>query len=958
MENRLYKPTSFYRMQFHTGFTFADAQNTVPYLQELGISHVYTSPVLAARPGSTHGYDIVDHRKLNPELGGREGFNALSSALSAAGIGLVMDIVPNHMGIGFADNAWWLDVLEWGRCAEYAHYFDIDWFPETRGLRNKVLLPVLGDLYGSVLENGEFRLSFDAETGAFNVFYYEHRFPVCPATYGRILSRCLAAAEPPLKGIEEIQAFMVDAEKLRRCPPSASGRKLHRIRGNTLKKRLVRLCFRLPEFRSALEKAEELFSKNCGDGQGLLRLHKLLEVQNYRPAFWRVAGHEINYRRFFQINDLAGLRVEEADVFEASHSLVRELIADGQVHGLRVDHIDGLYDPAQYLERLQEMAAPFADRLGFEKGRFPVYVEKILEEHETLRADWPVFGTTGYDALNEIGSVLLDPAGVSVLNLLFEEREGTGASDVETGAVTAKKAIMDRELAAELEVLANETVRLLKKDPLTRDFTRSEIRQALREIASHFPVYRTYVGPGGPSAEDERDLDWAIGIAHKARAVSHSYLFDVLEALLKGRLFRGSSGRPSAECLRLARKFQQFTGPVMAKGVEDTAFYRTVPLVSMNEVGGGPGRKIGGPVDFHPRMFRRNVSHPLAMVTTATHDTKRSDDVRARISVLSETPEKWAEHLARWQVLNRRARLDVKGSACPSSLDEYLFYQTLLGVWPHFETEPDDWPAGSLTEMRERVEIYMIKASREAKIHTSWLNPDEGYETCLRDFVSSVIDGQAAAPFLRDFDAFARTIEIPGARNALSQLVLRLTVPGVPDTYQGTEFWDDSLVDPDNRRDVDYDKRIRGVEALMVSVERDGEESLVRELRETWWDGRIKLYILWRLLNLRRENPDLFLEGDYRPLETAGEMESHVLGFMRSSGEKFLMVTVPRLTYSLGSGFSPEPSAWKDTAVPAGGDAPGTWKDVLTGRVFRGSIFACRDLFSSLPVAVFISEST
>jgi len=957
MENRFYIPTAFYRMQFHAGFTFADAQKTVPYLRELGISHLYTSPVLAARPGSTHGYDIIDHRKLNPELGGREGFNALSSALSDAGIGLVMDIVPNHMGIGFADNTWWLDVLEWGRSAEYAHYFDIDWFPETRGLRNKVLLPVLGDLYGRVLENGEFRLCFNPDAGAFDVFYHEHRFPVCPATYHRVLSTCLSAVEPSLKGREDVRSIAAEAENLRPRPASARGRSVHRSRGSMLKKSLAGLCSRLPEFRAAIEKAEGLFSKNSADGQGLLRLHKLLEAQHYRPAFWRVAGHEINYRRFFQINDLAGLRVEDAAVFEDSHGLIRELIAGGQVHGLRVDHIDGLYDPVQYLERLQEMAAPFAEGLGFEKGRFPVYVEKILEEHETLRPDWPVHGTTGYDALNEIGAVLLDSGGVSRLEDLFEERVGAGASDVEAGAAAAKRAIMDQELASELEVLANETVRLLKKDLLTRDFTRAEVRLALGEIVSRFPVYRTYVGPKGPSPEDERDFDWALGIARKARAVSHSYLFDVLETILKGRLSRGSSGRPAAECLRLARKFQQFTGPVMAKGVEDTAFYRIVPLASMNEVGGGPGRKTGEPADFHQRMARRKTSHPLAMITTATHDTKRSEDVRARISVLSETPNQWAEHVDRWLVLNRRARFNVKGSTCPSSRDEYLFYQTLLGVWPHFTAETDEWPPGALTEMRQRVQNYMVKAAREAKMHTSWLDPDEEYESGLRDFVLRVIEGQAAAPFLRDFDSFARKIEIPGACNALSQLVLRLTIPGVPDTYQGTEFWDDSLVDPDNRRKVDYDRRMKKLEALKVSVGRYGQEKPVQDLCSNWWDGRIKQYVLWRLLRLRRENSDLFLEGDYRPLEPAGEKEGNVLGFIRSCGERFLIVAATRLACSLGPGFPPKPSAWKDTVVSAGSDVPGTWENVLTCKVLTGATFACTDLFSSLPVAVLISAN-
>ena len=951
MENPLYRPTAFYRMQFHAGFTFADALKTVPYLRGLGISHLYSSPILASRPGSTHGYDIVDHRKLDPELGGKEGFEALSAALAEAGIGLIMDIVPNHMGIGFADNAWWLDVLEWGRAGKYAHYFDIDWFPETRGLRNKVLLPVLGDLYGKILENGEFSLSFDAEAGAFNAFYYEHRFPICPAAYFRILSRCLDASGASLKGRGDVRALVAEAEKLRSRPVSARRRRLYRRRGGVFKESISALCRDLPEFRSALENAGDHFSKRSRDGLGLTRMHRLLEAQHYRPAFWRVAGFEINYRRFFQINDLAGLRVEEAEVFEASHGLIRELVAGGLVHGLRVDHVDGLYDPAQYLNRLQAMAAPFADRLGFEKGRFPVYVEKILEEHETLRADWAVHGTTGYDALSEINAVLPDADGVSRLTAIYEARVGRGAADVETRGAGAKRAIMDQELAAELEVLANETSRMLKGDPLTRDFTRLEIRQALREIASRFPVYRTYVGPEGPSPEDERDLDWALGSARKARAVSHPYLFDVLEAVLKGGWRRSPAGRPSAACLRLARKFQQFTGPVMAKGMEDTSFYRVLPLVSMNEVGGGPGRRAGEPADFHQRMTRRRETHPQSMVTTATHDTKRGEDVRARIAALSEMPYKWAEHVDRWQVLNRRARRGIKEEVCPSSPDEYLFYQTLLGVWP-----AGDEPSSPQVyfQLQERLEAYMVKAAREAKIHTSWLNPDEEYEDGLRDFVAQVLGGQASSLFLKDFESLALEIAIPGASNALSQLVMRMTVPGVPDTYQGTEFWDDSLVDPDNRRKVDYDARMSGIDALKAALARKGPESLVRELCATWWDGRIKQYILWKLLHLRRENPDLFLEGDYVPLEVSGEMERHVIAYSRRHGESLMIAAVSRLAGSLGAGFPPEPPAWKDTAVAAGEDRHGTWRDVFTGKTLSGPAPACADLFSSLPVAVLL----
>ena len=963
--NPLYAPSSFYRLQFHAGFTFTDALEIVPYLRDMGVSHVYTSPILSARPGSTHGYDIVDHQSLNPELGGREGFNALSEALREAGMGLIMDIVPNHMGIGRSDNQWWLDVLEWGRSSRYIHFFDIEWFPQTQGIHDQVLLPVLGDLYGAVLERGELRLRFDAQTGSFSVWYYEHRFPVCPSTYHRVLAPCLEYAGGETADHPEIRAALTESKRLRSTPRSRTRRKALRTRGETFKGTLARLAGGLPSLRRALEHAEHLFAPESPDNRGLERLHKLLERQHYRPAFWRVAGHEINYRRFFQINDLAGLRVEEPEVFARAHGLIRELAAAGQVHGLRIDHVDGLYDPTGYLERLQKLLKPHAADLGFIPGRFPVYVEKILEEHETLRGHWPVHGTTGYDALSEINAVQVDSKGLVELRALYEAREGKGSADAHSEGVRAKRQIMDQELASELEVLATETTRLLKRDPATRDFSRGEIRQALREIVSRFPVYRTYVGSKGPSAEDTRDLDWALGLARRARAVSHPRLFDVLEAMLKANWKKRADGRPRSNMLRLARKFQQFTGPAMAKGMEDTTFYRVLPLISMNEVGMGPDRRISSIGDFHQQMQRRVAAWPRAMVTTATHDTKRGEDVRARIAVLSEMPQVWAERVERWQTLNRRARRESAAGVLPSSRDEYLFYQTLVGAWPLTGLGPDLPGPAVLSSLRGRMQAYMIKAAREAKINTSWINPDEEYEQALTDFTDNVLEpSQVAVPFLRDVQEFVAKLAVPGACNALTQMVLRLTMPGVPDNYQGTEFWDDSLVDPDNRRPVDFKERwnnLREFQVLQAENRWEGVESMKR----TWHDGRLKHYLLWRLLTLRQAQPELFHRGSHIPLEVSGTKTENMLAFARTHDRQAVIVALPRLCadFCPPDGGFPAGGIWSATTVALHATLPrtgknGHWRDRFTNRIISPAdgVLTASELFADQPWAVLVYE--
>jgi (1->4)-alpha-D-glucan 1-alpha-D-glucosylmutase len=959
--NRLYSPTSFYRLQFHAGFTFAHAVKIVPYLRDMGISHIYTSPILTARPGSTHGYDIVDHQSLNPELGGRAGFDALSTALLKAGMGLVMDIVPNHMGIGRSDNLWWLDVLEWGRASRYAHYFDIEWFPETQGIHDQVLLPVLGDLYGEVLERGELRLRFDAATGSYSVWYHEHRFPICPATYHRILGPCLELVGLDTPAQPDIHAAFIESKRLRLKPRSGIRRKALRTRGETFKETLSRLAHESPELCQALEQANCVFGLEAADDRGLDRIHTLLEQQHFRPAYWRVAGHEINYRRFFQINDLAGLRVEEPEVFAAAHTLIEQLVGSGQVHGLRIDHIDGLYDPAGYLEQLQLLVEPHAEALGFAPGRFPVYVEKILEEHESLRGHWPTHGTTGYDALSEINALQVDADGLAALRALYEVREGAESTDAHAEGVRAKRQIMDQELASELEVLATETNRLLKRDPATRDFSRAEIRQALREIVSQFPVYRTYVGTRGPSTEDIRDLEWALRLARQARAVSHPRLYDVLESLLKASWKKRADGRSRADILRLARKFQQFTGPAMAKGMEDTTYYRVLPLTAMNEVGMGPDRRICAAGDFHRKMSSRSTTWPEAMLTTATHDTKRSEDVRARIAVLSEMPAVWAERLERWQTLNHRARQDVDGLARPSSRDEYLFYQTLVGVWPLSIPGHDALEPTGLAALQDRLQAYMVKAAREAKINTSWLNPDEEYEKALIDFVAQVLDGSPVAmPFVRDIQDLVRTMAAPGFCNSLTQMVLRLTMPGVPDTYQGTELWDDSLVDPDNRRAVDYSLRAKNLYEFKQAENNGDLGGLVAKLGQSWPNGRLKQFAMWRLLTLRRSCPDLFLRGRYLPLEVSGPHAEHIIAFARANEHQAMFVAVPRLSAPLcTSGKTlPTGSDWTGTSVlldPLGKDGQGgVWNNILTGRnmVMQDGQGAGTTLFAELPICV------
>ena len=894
-------PRATYRLQFNRDFTFPDAADLVPYLADLGASDLYASPLTKARPGSTHGYDVVDPNALNPELGTREDYDRMVAALHDQGMGMLLDIVPNHMGVG-SDNTWWLDLLENGPSSPYARFFDVDWHSGD-DLSGKVLLPVLGDHYRAVLERGELELDFDAGEGSFSINYYEHRFPLDPKSYPMVLE---GDAGAPVELASLTEAFRALPERDAAEERDTAG----------LKENLVRSCAQSSEIARAVEgKLRDL-------NDSPEALHRLLEAQAYRLAYWRVAGDEINYRRFFSVNDLAGIRVEDERVFETTHRLVMDLVARGSVDGLRIDHPDGLYDPAAYLRRLQG-AASGAKAGAAASAREPVYVlvEKILAHHERLPESWPVSGTTGYEFANLATGLFVDPAGEAGLDDAYR---GFIGREMDYGEVLydRKKLVMRTALASELDALSRLLLRV-SGSGRRYDFTRNLLRDALSEVVARFPVYRTYVTAETVSETDRCHIEEAVSRAKESSPDADKTAFDFVRDALLLDLDGPEEYRELV--LRFAMKFQQYTGPVMAKGVEDAALYVYFRLVSLNEVGGEPDR-FGVPVpEFHAENAARAEGWPRSMLSSSTHDTKRSEDVRARISVLSEIPGEWRNRTARWGSLNDPHRRDAGETTSPSRNDEYLLYQTLLGAWPLAGLDEN-----GLSEFRGRFRGYMEKAIREAQIDTSWTDPNEEYETGIYDFVDALLVSEG--PFLAEFLPFQRRVARVGAINALSQTLIKLTAPGVPDVYQGNELWDFSLVDPDNRRPVDFDLRKRLLEDLQRL-----KPSSVRSLLEdgAWQDGRPKLYLTWKALGLRRESPALFESGEYIPLEAFGERADHLVAFARRRGREWAITVAPRLCAGLLNEegalmFAPE--SWAGTGVRLPADLIGaTYRNVLTG---------------------------
>ncbi|MCW7540610.1 malto-oligosyltrehalose synthase [Aquabacterium sp. A7-Y] len=963
-------PRATYRLQLHSGFSFEQAREIVPYLDALGASHLYSSSYLKARAGSTHGYDIVDHNALNPEIGSEQDFERLCASLTERGMHQLLDIVPNHMGVLQADNAWWLDVLEHGPASEHAETFDIDWQPPAPELAGRVLLPVLGGPYGEVLERGELRLSFDAERGEFRLGYYDHRFPIDPRDYGRIVRGVPAPPPQDTTQAEALHAVESLLDAFGRLPdrndtrPEARATR-HRDQA-LLKRQLAERSRAWSWFATWIEASVRELNGQPGQASSFDALDALIRRQAYRLAYWRVAGDEVNYRRFFDINTLAAVRMERESVFEASHRTLLRWLAEGRIAGLRIDHPDGLADPCGYFTRLQAHHAALQRPAEGESPRaLYLVIEKILAEHERWPASWPVHGDTGYRFANQVNGLFVDGRAAADFDRLYAAFIGTPL-DFDELLYAAKRAIIETSLAADLQMLTDAAHRICQRDRRARDFTRNALKAALTELAAAFPVYRTYIGEGEVDPIDREHLDWATATARRRSSEAAAATLDHLRELM---LHAGTEPDPQQRSALLAfvTRFQQFTAPVMAKAMEDTAFYRYHRLVSLNDVGGDP-RQFGTTVAaFHVANQTRARFMPHTLLGSSTHDSKRSEDLRARIDVLSELPGLWEETLQRWRALAERQLPSLDGGQAPDANDQYLLYQTLFGVWP-LQT-PD---AAQLEALRERVQAYMQKAVREAKQHTSWIDPNPDYEAGLERFIDALLRQPAPNPFLGELQSFVQALAPFGCYNSLSLVALKLTSPGVPDIYQGCETWNFSLVDPDNRRPVDFAGLQAALEGLQGLCAPAGTpeplaalpDAALAQLRRELADGRLKLLLTWRLLQLRRREPELFERGRYQPLEARGPAAEHLVAFCRERGRAACITIATRLLHRLSGGRPQalgDAATWEDTALllPAGFQGR-RWRDAITGRTVEAAGqdggLPLATLLSALPVAVLVPD--
>lgn len=916
-------PSATYRFQFNRNFRFEDAKRVLDSLRELGITHIYASPILGSRHGSEHGYDATDPTRIDPDLGSEEDFFAFQDDLRERGMGIVLDIVPNHMAAS-SENPWWMDVLENGPGSAYASYFDIDWHPGPRSLEGKILLPVLGQPFGEVLESGELRLLLTRNK--FFIQYSESTFPLSPKSYRHVLihridklKESLAESAPPYGeyvGILESLAALFRSESSVPESPADKRLKFEAIRG-----RLGQLLETSDEIKQFVQANRDEFNGTPGDPASYRLLEALLTEQYYQLAYWQNVNDSINYRRFFTITDLIGVRAEDPAVFEATHFMILRIAARDASVGMRIDHIDGLRDPEGYLQKLRERLRE--NRPRDRKARSYLLVEKILSPGEQLPATWPSDGTTGYDYLNFANGIFVYRDNAVALEQIYSRFIGK-EWNFEEVALEKKRLVMNGILGVEMRSLGRQLAELAGGDRYARELPRPELFSALMETTACLSVYRTYARNLAPTDEDKIVLERAIEKARVSKPHLSAACFDFVRDVLLLASPPHVLARQREARLAFVMRWQQLTAPIMAKGVEDTALYVYYPLLSLNEVGGSAQPSAAPSKEEFFYFLRRRQEHwPHSMNATTTHDTKRSEDVRARINILSEIPEEWEEHLKRWAELNAAYKIDVAGQKAPDANEEYYLYQTLLGTYPARGN-----PADSLLQ---RLQDHVVKATREASVHTRWTRPNLMHEQALSKFVENILNPRRNQAFLADFLALHESVSFFGMMNSLSQTLLKITCPGVPDFYQGSEFWDLRLVDPDNRRPVEFDLWTSALNVLEQDSPRDPIESAA-EMLAHWPDGRVKLWLTHKVLRFRAQHQELFTEGEFVPLDSSGEQAKRVVSFLRRGGHEWALVVVPRwLAHArCMQGSIPSPEFWADTVVHLPMPGPACWRNTLT----------------------------
>ena len=937
-------PSATYRIQLNQDFRFADARNILDYLHHLGISDLYLSPILASRKGSNHGYDVIDPSRINPDLGSEEEFAALQSELQARDMGLVLDIVPNHMAAS-AENPWWMEVLENGAQSAFAAFFDIEWHPHARSLEGRILLPILGRPFGEALDAGEIKLVYD--DGRFFFQYFETLLPVSPRSYYEILSHRAERLKDILgednAAYHEYSGILASALDVARADRRTAQTAAElRLRFESARDRLRSIVSSSLEVAALLAENVSEINGRESDPASFGQMQRLLAEQNYKLAFWQNLNESINYRRFFTIADLVGVRVEDPLVFEAAHGYILRLVSRNPAAGLRIDHIDGLRDPLAYLNKLHERLDAEEARAGTSSY---VLVEKILERNEALPQDWPVNGTTGYDYLNQANGIFVDPEGAREIEQIYSNFIGR-RQDFADVLYQKKKLVMNTLLGVEMRSIVRQLAELAAADRYARELNRDHLIDALIEVTACLPVYRTYIRNMDVPAHASSYIEQAVAAARgRASNFTPGYFNFVREVLL---LLNPPHVLPAQREARLAfvMRWQQFTGPIVAKGLEDTSLYVYHPLLSLNEVGGDPRpSEATAREEFFQFLETRQQNWPGTLDATSTHDTKRTEDVRARLNPLSEFPADWRARLGRWSEFNAPHKEQVGGQSVPDRNEEYFLYQTLLGVWP--------LDAAAHDTLLQRVQDHWIKATREAMVHTRWTRPNEPHEEALKKFAASILAPENRE-FLDDFGQFEKKVAVLGMINGLSQALVKIAAPGVADFYQGSELWDLRLVDPDNRGAIDFQKR----KALLDQIQNTSGQEL-RDLLLNWRDGRIKLYLIWKALTFRRDHASLFQYGEILPLQTAGCHAARVIAFLRRTGDSTVLVAVPRWLSKVRNQTDEPPLTldWCDTRLILPPDAPQRWNNILAHQQLCASsrgeevCLTAQDLFQNFPVA-------